>query len=339
MSKINFVFLPHHNSGGHFVLWSMYYLSGQLQHWNGQEICSVPEPNDVIQGKNAHQHNAVRARGLQDCLDLIKKSQSIDVPAINVYVTPIEINTVISTMYNTNRLLATADQIRICDEIVVNDTKMLIDFLQKNYQFSFVKYTDHDRFNVIYNDRCPCDDLSSAELNSIDNKLDLWQQRFYNNTAEHFDKEIWDRREQLALIINTEPPVSFDHMIDFELPNLTYTTDDVWNDLPNVMLELLDYYQLPLEKSHWIDWKQAYYVWREKHDNHFSRCFDQIIEAIVNNHYMSLSRFNLNFYKEMLIQNALITRYNLNLKTWQLIKFPNNTQDLHELLEPNIHTL
>jgi hypothetical protein len=54
---------------------------------------------------------------------------------------------------------------------------------------------------------------------------------------------------------------------------------------------------------------------------------------------MSLERFNLDFYKEVIIQNALLYKQNLNLKNWQLEKFPANTQDLHKLLEPNIHQL
>jgi hypothetical protein len=230
------------------------------------------------------------------------------------------------------------EQLRICNNVINNDTQKMIEFLQHNYQFSLVKYADQDRLNTVYNDRCPCD-LNDQELESIDAKLDFWQKQFYKDTDKQFGTEIWDRRELLSLIIKVEPLTCFDHMINYQLPNLIYTTDDVWNNLPDVMIELLEYYQLPLDHSRWSSWKQAYYVWREKHDNHFSRCFDQIIEAIVNNHYMSLTRFRLNFYKELLIQHALITRHNLNLKTWQLTQFPNNTQQLHQLLEPNIHIL
>lgn len=338
MPKLNFVFVPHHNSGGHFIIWSMYYLSGELWHWNGREICPVSDPDKIIQGKNAHHQQVIMAYGLADCLSIIEKSQSINLPSINIYAVPITLFTVIKNTYNIDPMLATKEQIHTCTSMMLDDTKSMIEFLQKNYQFSFIKYSNQDRLNVIYNDRFLCD-VDGVKLSSSDEKFDLWQQRFYKDSANFFDKEIWDRREQLALIINTDPPMSFDHLIDFKLPNLTYTTDDIWNNLPDVIIELLDYYQLPLDQSRWSDWKQAYYVWREKHDNHFSRCFDQIIEAIVNNHYMSLTRFNLNFYKETLIQNALITQYNLNLKTWQLSKFPNNTQQLHQLLEPNLHTL
>lgn len=71
----------------------------------------------------------------------------------------------------------------------------------------------------------------------------------------------------------------------------------------------------------------------------FSRNFDNIIDAIVNNRFMSLSRYRLDLIKEALIQSALITKYNLNLMCYGLDKFPDNTQDLHSLLEPNTHII
>ena len=45
----------------------------------------------------------------------------------------------------------------------------------------------------------------------------------------------------------------------------------------------------------------------------------------------------MNFYKEVMIQQALIRRHSLNLKTWQLETFPANTQELYKLLEPSLH--
>jgi hypothetical protein len=338
MPKLNFVFVPHHNSGGHFINWSMYYLSGQLQHWDGQAICPVLDLSNIVQEKNAHQHRAVRANGLAGCLEVIKKSQHIEIPVINVYVTALSVSKAMKQIYNVDAVSITAEQHRVCNDAIIQDTKEMIEFLQNNHRLSFVKYDNRDLLNTIYNDRCPCD-INDQELQGIDAKLDLWQKQFYQGTDTRFGTEIWDRRELLSLIIKIEPLTCFDHLIDYRLPNLVYTTDDIWNNLPDVMTELLEYYQLPMDHSRWPSWQQAYWSWREKHDNHFSRCFDQIIEAIVNNHYMSLTRFKLDFYKELLIQHALITRHNLNLKTWQLNHFPNNTQQLHQLLEPNIHTL
>ena len=45
----------------------------------------------------------------------------------------------------------------------------------------------------------------------------------------------------------------------------------------------------------------------------------------------------MDLWQEAIVQHILIYKYNLNLKNWQLKKFPDNTQDLHKLLETNIH--
>ena len=111
------------------------------------------------------------------------------------------------------------------------------------------------------------------------------------------------------------------------------------NDLPKVILEILDFTGSKLQQQRWNSWLSVYDQWRSRHDQSFSRNFNKIIDSIVNNRYMSLKRYNMNFYKEVLIQHALIFHHNLNLKTWQLSQFPENTQDLHALLEPNIHKL
>jgi hypothetical protein len=53
--------------------------------------------------------------------------------------------------------------------------------------------------------------------------------------------------------------------------------------------------------------------------------------------YYDISDYNFEFYQEAIIQHIMIYKYGMNFKLWQLEKFPDNTQDLHKLLEPNIH--
>ena len=59
------------------------------------------------------------------------------------------------------------------------------------------------------------------------------------------------------------------------------------------------------------------------------------IFAIVDNFYYDIGEYKLNIAQEAAIQHVMLYKYNLNFKIWQLEKFPNNTQDLHKLLEPN----
>jgi len=78
--------------------------------------------------------------------------------------------------------------------------------------------------------------------------------------------------------------------------------------------------------------------WQKKQLDLLDFCYNQphIVDAIVNNLYYEI---DLTFDQEIIIQHCLIYQHGLNLKTWQLEKFPNNTQDLHKLLEPNIHSV
>ena len=105
------------------------------------------------------------------------------------------------------------------------------------------------------------------------------------------------------------------------------------------MLEILNFIGNNIDQSRWNSWMSVHNQWRQLHAQSFSRNFTEIINAIVNNQYMSLKRYDIDFYKEVLIQHTLIFQHNLNLKTWNLTKFPDNTQDIHALLEPNFHNL
>ena len=67
--------------------------------------------------------------------------------------------------------------------------------------------------------------------------------------------------------------------------------------------------------------------------------FDEIMNAVLNGYTMDISSFNLDIMQEATIQHVLIYKYGLNLKTWELDVFPNNTKHIHELIEENIHPI
>lgn len=69
----------------------------------------------------------------------------------------------------------------------------------------------------------------------------------------------------------------------------------------------------------------------------FYRSLSHIVECIVQGGYYELPALSLE--QEAIIQHCLIYQHNLNIKTWQLEKFPSNTIRLHQLLEPNSHSL
>jgi len=340
MSKLNFLFFPCHNTGGHFIIWSLYHLSGQTHYEVNRfknQLNPVAALEDFKTIKNAHIHHCDRIFGFNECQQLASQPKLTD--NYHVYTSLLFFPNVLVDKFNTNIVDATPEQRDLASDIVNTDAQRMIDYVQNHHKLVLVDFDQSDWLNPLYNDRYPLN-WDRVLLSSYDKLIDQYESVFFPNTHLGFDQSnSWDRREKIALILKIQPKINWSNLVDKQKPNALYTTDDVWNDLPNVITEMLEYLDLPLLSDRLPAWKELYNNWREKHDNHFSRCFNRIIQAIVNGEYMCLTRFNLNFYKEALIQHALITQHNLNLKTWQLEQFPNNTQDIHLLLEPCIHTL
>jgi hypothetical protein len=341
LPKINILFLPYHNTGGHFIDWSVYFLSGQDHYFNpttstNDRLLVSPGVNAT---KNFHAHCSLIASGFKQLEENITKVCELGLPVVNIYVCLLNLYTTIQDLFGVTIDQATPLQCKQAVDYVSTDTRNLLSWLpHESYPIAFFDYHKNDFLNIFYNDRQPCD-FSNNPLASSDEFYKLWTDTFFEDSSKHFDQTVWDRREQLALITRPVCDQSYYSLFDHTKPHLYYTTDDVWNDLPAVMSEMLEFFDLPIDRDRLEKWLPIYNTWRVKHDPYFSRHYNRILDAIVNNHYINLRRFNLNFYKEVLIQQGLITKYNLNLKTWQLIRFPSDTQALHKLLEPNIHAL
>lgn len=330
--------MPYHNTGGHFIDWSLSYLSGQKQTWVNGAIIDLP---DAIapDSKNFHHHKINMIHGFQNCQQLVHNVSQLPVSSVNVYLTPLPLHQVLDQLFGVSVEQANTKQMHQANEYIDQDTQQMITWLQiNNHRVAFFDYKDLDYLSVFYNNRAVFN-YYNQPLATSEEFWNLYTNSFFKKSTEQFDDEIWDRREQLALIVQVDKGIDFVPMINHALSHLYYNNDDVWNDLLNVVKEMLDFFNLEFQQDRLESWQSVYNAWRTKHDPYFARHFDRIVKAIVNNEYLSLTRFNLNFYKEVLIQRELIIKYNLNLKTWQLSKFPNNTQELHKLLEPNIHAV
>ena len=338
MTQVNFLFLPYHNIGGHFIDWSLYYLTGKTKIWvKGRviDLLDAASPN----GSNFHQHESNVVDGFADCQQVIRDIEQSSIPTVNVYLTALKLHKILDQQFGVNVETATTEQIEKSLEYSNADTQQMIKWLQTNgHTVAFFDYKEQDYLSVFYNNRAVLDHYN----NPLSNDKELWDiytDTFFNQSRQNFDQSVWDERERLALIVRPEKGIDCISMIDWCLPHLYYNSDDVWNDLLNVVREMASHFHLTVCEDRIETWKSVYNIWRSRHDPYFARHFDRIVQAIVDGEYLSLTRFSLNFYKEVLIQRELIVKHNLNLKTWQLDKFPNNTLELHKLLESNIHTL
>jgi hypothetical protein len=180
------------------------------------------------------------------------------------------------------------------------------------------------------------DEVKKDVLNIFFNTKDNigWGDKFNN-------LPIWDQREFIALNIRPydRTTLDYDQKINFSKPHFYLDSMDWWLNGEDKILEILSYLKLKLNTARYKKWIKVYRTWQKKQLKILNFCWnlDYICNSIVNNHYLDISSYNISMWEEAIIQHIMIYKYNLNFKSWQLDKFPSNTQDLHKLLEPNIH--
>lgn len=334
--QINLLFFPYHNTGGHFIDWSLRYLAGQ-----------VSIDATALTSRNWHSNHVPLGSkrlgavgGFHDTVNIIQQAQHSNKTFENIYVRMLHPNAAAKQLFDKQFEELSIEQQQAVINYTWQDYKDLIHWSQHHHHLTAIfDYCENDLYSIFYNDRCVLDH-NENEYEDLTSMMQVYEKTFYTTTSKHFDNNIWDQREKLALIYNFPKPIkNFCQLFDPHLPHYYYNTDDVWNNLYAVVQEILSVGHHNLAEQNVTRWWEIYNQWRTVHDPWFSRHLDRIVDAIINNRFLSLKRFNMNFYKEMIIQHELIVKHNLNLKTYNLVKFPNNTQDIHKLLEPNIHKL
>lgn len=328
MSKIiNTVVVPYHNTGGHFFCWSLDFVSGYTN--TGIEN---------FNGKNWHHYKVPVAEGFNKTVEILDKLKLTENGIETLYIAQGSSNALAYELFNDSYENITHDQRQAVNQYRIDNFKETLEFLQENNHIPIIlDCPDYDQMSIFYNNRHVVDWRKNT-YNDVKSMINVFEDTFYPNAKFHFDNNIWDHREKLALVCDSTSKVKLDNLYDNKKPHLYYNTDDIWNKFDTILPEIFEVFNLPWNTVKFEQWKEVYKTWREVHEYSFSRHFDRIIDAIIDNKYLSLVRFNIDFVKEVLILQALIKRHNLNLKSWQLHKFPANTQDLHALLEPNIHS-
>lgn len=342
---INFLFFPYHNTGGHFLCWSLYYLGNQHHYPSAlNKVNNVPDVEAYTGADNFHHCPSIIVKGYEEYLKLIENLDFYQqFERVNIYLVPM-------TRQRAQQYMEQLDQHnQSLDTVIKNDSQNLIaDIQRREFNFIFFDFVQQDIMSLIYSDRRPKDGRAWFAVN----QQELWQQhqkKYFTNLGQEFsDDAVWDQREKIALTLgplieylNSERHRDQSMLlscVDQQKPYLYYTNDDVWHGLDWVIQEICEFVGIvDISDDRFEKWQVTYQQWRTIHDPWLSRHIDRILDAIVNNRHLSLKRFKLDFFKESLIQHLLMARYNLNLRTWQLSRFPDNAQDLHQLLEPNIH--
>jgi len=151
---------------------------------------------------------------------------------------------------------------------------------------------------------------------------------------------IWDLRERRALQLNLVQDKNIIHncCVDFSFPHYWLDCRSLWFNGSDLIQDIVNWLGLGIDAERFNTWLPIYYNWQkiQTRSLEFQLNYQHIVDCIVNNWAYPI---DLTFDEEVIIQHCLIYQHNLNLKTWQLEKFPNNTQELYKLLEHNIHTI
>jgi hypothetical protein len=190
-------------------------------------------------------------------------------------------------------------------------------------------------------ERMPLSQVPAESAEQIHNEL---EHLFFGDSIHTWTNQnltdIWDIRERRALQSNViatavDPK---DLPIDFSFPHYWMDCRSWWFDGISMIQDIIAWLELKIDRDRFQEWIPIYHDWQKIQAKNlkFQLNYQHIVDCVVNNWSYPI---DLTFEEEVVIQHCLIYQHNLNLKTWQLTKFPNNTQELHKLLEPNIHTI
>ena len=170
--------------------------------------------------------------------------------------------------------------------------------------------------------------------------IDLFFKESVQKWKELDLNEIWDQREFLALNIRPFDTIQILPHIHDNIQHHYIEAVDFWTNGDNVIIDAMDYLGIEINKKRLEQWIPIFCQWKTMHHDRlrFAWNFNSIVQAIIDGRDMDLDRFNLDIVREAAIQHVLIYQYGLNFKTFNLLKM-NNTKDLHNLLEKNIHEI
>jgi hypothetical protein len=309
--------------GGSFLSWSIIYLSGQSNYFNRENNQWLPLiANPVTKDKNAHNYKANFSSQLDDLCTLVDTLKNTDskYPHLLYFHEESPQNPSVAV-----------------DFLLSNSDKSVILSMDKNYPLymsnmsrregGVLSFTEPKHF--LYDDDEIFDDFINC---------------YFSDSKEFFDlNNVWDKREFIALNYdiaksNMKPITAFISKFEEDQNYFRLNCFDLFCTFETSVYNLFKYLNLEIIDDRYTKWLSVYHKWNK---NHYKRLrfiwyIDEIVDDILYNRPRNLLDFELDLLQEAIIQQKLIKNYNLNFKNWQLDKFT-NTQQLHKLLEPNVH--
>ena len=311
--------------GGTFLSWSLEYLAGHTNSYSTAEKTYLPLVDNPVQEHNSHVFRPNQFCKSRDVIEAIDELSNLP----NKHDRKIEVMYMHSVNYYSDKH---KDWFISLNAVLDSERPVILVRTPKPY--------------VLYhglNEKRAFKGMGTGKVSTQEKNINV----FFKDAKRTWDElnltNIYDNREFIALNFR---PFDFDEQANLvdTLHNkdnvLNLLAIDVWQNLDNTIYDIMNYIQVDIKSDRYALWLDVYNQWKTLHTKRVMWCwyYDQIIEYILNGYSMDLTRFDLDIYQEATIQHTMMFKYNLNFKTFELNKFT-NTKQLHDLLEPNIHSL
>jgi hypothetical protein len=320
-----------------FLDWSIHFLSGQSDFFNCDKGW-VPLSKNPLTKINAHVHPKNHPSGLIQTRDIISILQTQN-----------KLTSFYPHEFYADKV---AEQLNIdCNTMSADHWKMIQEYRLRDYnQLLYESYLqDAKVIFVSFNKKLSTYmsairflgrmQFSDQMYGSPEDRRKEHDQIFFKDYKIWNDMNLtntWDIRERRALANNllTYQP----GLVELNFNHYWLDSQTLWYDGEREIEKIMLWTELSIDQKRFNRWKPIYKEWQKMQIAvlQFDYNYEHIVESIVNNWSYPI---DLTFEQEVIIQHCLIYQHGLNLKTWQLEKFPNNTKELHKLLEPNIHSL
>lgn len=333
-----------------FLDWSVYWLSGQDRVYNlrAKQWFAIAEDPLQTTGSvsNAHNHAKNHPSGSIATKDAVRSLQSTDHSGrrTSFYPFPLHIDLALEQIGRSEHDLQDAKVCHDAYQLIQDDyldtlawihTQQIpviyvaIDPLVAGYFWQpralerrLIGPSQPDRLDDVFQEH---DDIFFFE-----DSIKTWAAMGLTN--------VWDQRERMALDIR---PFAKIPMSDLTLPFKHHwiNCQDLWFDTERTISRAMSWLDLEITITRLDHWRSVAQRWQAIHNDHlrFYRQLPQIVRAIVRGHDFEIPLLTLR--QEATVLHCLLYQHDLNLKSWQLYKFPTNAQHLHALLEENIHPL
>ena len=346
MSKQIFCVTSSHSVGATFLDWSIHYLNNQDKFFN-TELGSIELVSNPLTKINAHGH-------LKNCTNGFDRSKK------TVQIFNKENNGLFSFYPCALRFNMCATDLGIPMESLGEEENFAKILNYRNTDYANIwNMCDENNIRLIYmqltddplyllSDRAQSKKILTPELThqSAEEIIKENIEIFFKNNADQFFTNndpnlwpIWDLREFLSLNIRPFNILNIDKKINFGKSHLYLNAKEWWLNGNQTIGDVMEYLELTINRDRLSKWNDIYITWQQIQIQilKFQWNFDHICDSIVNNKFYSLKEHNLTLLQEAAIQHVMLYKYGLNFKIYGLEKFPENTQDLHALLEPNIN--